>query len=362
MGQSPGRVTTKGDTMWQDRRICDLLGIDHPILLAPMAGTTTPDMVAAVSNAGGLGSHGCATMAPDTLEAEMAAIRRLTNRPVNLNFFCHEPPRMEEAHHTGLLAALAPHYEAAGIDAPTDMPAPEFVPFGDAHLELLLRHPPSVVSFHFGLPEDAAVAALKDAGATILCSATTVEEARWLEARGVDAIIAQGWEAGGHRGVFLELDNDAQVGLFALLPQVADAVDVPVIAAGGIADGRGIAAAFALGASGVQIGTAFITATETRSHARHQSAVKAGDDRSTRISASVSGRPARTHRTVWMDAMARVDAAPFPLMYHYARPLQAADGDRHQFSLYGQSARLAPQGDAAARLATLVADAQARLG
>lgn len=348
--------------MWHDRRICDLLGIDHPILLAPMAGTTSPEMVAAVSNAGGLGSHGCATMSPDKLKTEMAAIRHLTNRPVNLNFFCHEPPQMDTAHHHGLLAALAPHYKAAGVAEPQDMPVPEFTPFGDAHLELLLRHPPSVVSFHFGLPEDTAVAALKEAGATILCSATTVEEARWLEARGVDAIIAQGWEAGGHRGVFLDLDNDAQVGLFALLPQVVDAVDVPVIATGGIADGRGIAAAFALGASGVQIGTAFITSAETRSQSRHQNAAKDGHDSSTRISASVSGRPARTHRTDWIDAVAGVDAAPFPLMYHYARPLQSADGDTHQFSLYGQSAKLAPQGDAAARLQALIADAQARLG
>ena len=343
--------------MWSDTRICDLLGIDHPILLAPMAGTTSPEMVAAVSNAGGLGSHGCATMAPDKLETEMAAIRGLTNRPVNLNFFCHDPPQMDKAHHISLLTALAPHYKAAGIEAPKDMPVPEFAPFGPAHLDLLLRHPPSVVSFHFGLPEDTAVAALKNAGTTILCSATTVEEARWLEARGVDAIIAQGWEAGGHRGVFLDLDNDAQVGLFALLPQVVDAVDVPVIAAGGIADGRGIAAAFALGASAVQIGTAFITTTETRSHGRHQKAVENGHDSSTRISRSVSGRPARTHRTDWIDAVASVDAAPFPMMYHYARPLQTADGDRHQFSLYGQSANLAPAGSAAERLQHLVEDA-----
>ena len=348
--------------MWADTRICDLLGIEHPILLAPMAGTTSPEMGAAVSNAGGLGSHGCATMAPEKLETEMAAIRHLTNRPVNLNFFCHEPPQMDEAHHNSLLTALAPHYEAAGVVAPEEMPVPEFVPFGAAHLDLLLQHPPSVVSFHFGLPEDSAVAALKKAGCTILCSATTVEEAKWLEARGVDAIIAQGWEAGGHRGVFLELDSDAQVGLFSLLPQVVDAVDVPVIAAGGIADGRGIAAAFALGASGVQIGTAFITSTETRSQGRHQNAVKGGDDGSTRISRSVSGRPARTHRTDWIDAVARVNAAPFPMMYHYARPLQTADGDTHQFSLYGQSAKLAPGGTAAERLQRLVDDARALMG
>ncbi|MEO0370529.1 MAG: nitronate monooxygenase, partial [Pseudomonadota bacterium] len=333
-----------------------------PILLAPMAGTTTANMVAAVSNAGGMGSHGCATMPLETLQSEIAAIGRLTNRPVNLNFFCHDAPEMTHAHHTELLDALAPHYAAAGVEAPQTMPNAEFQPFGAEHLELLLQHPPAVVSFHFGLPAPEAVAPLKEAGCKILSSATTVEEAQWLESRGVDAIIAQGWEAGGHRGVFLDVDNDAQVGLFALLPQMVDAVSVPVIAAGGIADGRGIAAALTLGAAGVQIGTAFITCAETKSGAPHQEAVGAASDSSTRISRSVSGRPARTHRTDWIDAMAKVDAAPFPLMYHYARPLQRADGPKHRFALYGQSAGLAPQGDAAARLEDLIAQTKAVMG
>ncbi|MEM7599655.1 MAG: nitronate monooxygenase [Pseudomonadota bacterium] len=348
--------------MWRDRRICELFGIDHPILLAPMAGTSGPELVAAVSNAGGLGGHGCATMAMDALEEELRAITALTNRPVNINFFCHDAPQISETHHTALLEALAPHYDAAGVKAPTARPTPGFASFGDAHLACLLRHPPAVVSFHFGLPEAQAVTALKAAGCKILSSATTVEEARWLAARGVDAIIAQGWEAGGHRGVFLDLDNDAQVGLFALLPQVVDAVDLPVIAAGGIADGRGIAAALTLGAAGVQIGTAFITAPEARRKKHHPETVATGDDSSTRISRSVSGRPARAHRTEWLDAVARVEAAPFPLMYHYTAPLQAADSARHQFSLYGQSAQLAPPGDAPSRLQALVEDAQARLG
>ncbi|MEL7253886.1 MAG: nitronate monooxygenase [Pseudomonadota bacterium] len=341
--------------MWKDRRICELFGIEHPILLAPMAGTTGPEIVAAVSNAGGLGGHGCATMPADVLKQEISAIAGLTNRPVNLNFFCHDTPQMTPDHHAALLEALAPHYAAAGVDAPTAMPRPNFSTFGEEHLDVLLRHPPAVVSFHFGLPEGHAVMALKEAGCKILSSATTVAEARWLAARGVDAIIAQGWEAGGHRGVFLDLDHDAQVGLFALLPQVVDAVDVPVIAAGGIADGRGIAAALALGAAGVQIGTAFITAPEARRKKHHAETVTDGHDSSTRISRSVSGRPARAHRTEWLDAVATVEAAPFPLMYHYTAPLQAADSARHQFSLYGQSAGLAPEGDAAARLEALVA-------
>ena len=268
--------------MWPDTRLCDLLGIDHPIIQAPMAGTTTPAMVAAVSNAGGLGSHGCAALSPDQLADDMTALARATNRAVNLNFFCHEPPNQTEEGHAALLEALAPHYEAAGVDPPTDRPEPTLHPFGAAHLERLLAHPPAVVSFHFGLPEEAAVAALKDKGCRILCSATTVAEARWLAQRGVDAIIAQGWEAGGHRGVFLDVAHDAQVGLFSLLPQVVDAVSVPVIAAGGIADGRGIAAAFALGAAGVQLGTAFIASDEAHAKPFHREALAEGADDSTR--------------------------------------------------------------------------------
>lgn len=348
--------------MWPDTRLCDLLGIDHPIIQAPMAGTTTPAMVAAVSNAGGLGSHGCATLSPEKLAEDIEALAGATNRSVNLNFFCHEPQDISEDHHAALLDAMRPHYDAAGATLPEGMPTPSFQPFGAAQLDCLLARPPAVVSFHFGLPEDATIAALKEKGCKILSSATTVAEARWLVARGVDAVIAQGWESGGHRGLFLELENDAQVGLFSLLPQVVDAVDVPVIAAGGIADGRGIAAAFALGAAGVQIGTAFITADEANRKPHHPEAVEAGTDESTRVTRAGSGRPARAHRTPWIDAMSGVDAAPFPLMYHYSRPLLEADGPAHQFSLYGQSAALAPSGDAATRLEALVSSALETMG
>ncbi|MEM8776476.1 MAG: nitronate monooxygenase [Pseudomonadota bacterium] len=347
--------------MWPDTRICDLLGIEHPIIQAPMAGTTGPDMVAAVSNAGGLGSHGCATLPMEKLEADIAALVGLTNRPVNLNFFCHEPPVMSEAHHNALLKAMAPHYEAAGANPPSEMPTANFNTFSETQLEILLRHPPAVVSFHFGLPEMEMVDALKEAGCKILSSATTVEEALWLTARGVDAVIAQGWESGGHRGVFLDVEHDAQVGLFALLPQVVDAVVVPVIAAGGISDGRGIAAALKLGAAGVQIGTAFITSDDALHKPHHDDTVDAGGDASTLISRSVSGRPARAHRTAWLESVADVPAAPFPLMYHYTAPLQAADSAAHQFSLYGQNAALSPAGDAGARFVNLVDQARAYL-
>ncbi|MFC3614919.1 NAD(P)H-dependent flavin oxidoreductase [Lutimaribacter marinistellae] len=348
--------------MWPDDRLTRLLGIEHPIIQAPMAGTTTPALVAAIANAGGMGSHGCAALSPETLERDMTEMRAATNGAVNLNFFCHAKPEMSEAAHSDLLAELAPDYQRAGANPPSNMPevaSPRA--FGPAELALLLAHPPAVASFHFGLPDPDAIAALKTAGCKILASATTVAEARWLAERGADAIIAQGWEAGGHRGVFLDVENDAQVGLFALLPQIVDAVAVPVIAAGGIADGRGIAAAFALGASGVQIGTAFIDCAEAAQRDWHIAALQEGHDDSTMISSAVSGRPARAHRTPWLTRMKDVTSAPFPLMYHYTRPLQAADPEPHHFALYGQSAALRPAGSARDRFDQLVTDAQKAL-
>ncbi|MEY8840092.1 NAD(P)H-dependent flavin oxidoreductase, partial [Cribrihabitans sp. XS_ASV171] len=180
--------------MWPDERLTRLLGIEHPIIQAPMAGTTTPALVAAIANAGGLGSHGCAALSPETLERDMAEMRAATNGAVNLNFFCHEKPQMSAPAHEALLEELAPDYEQAGAQVPQGMPeiaSPRS--FGSVELALLLAHPPAVASFHFGLPEAEAVAALKGAGCRILASATTVAEARWLEDRGVDAVIAQGW-------------------------------------------------------------------------------------------------------------------------------------------------------------------------
>lgn len=345
--------------MWPDSRLTDLLGIEHPIIQAPMAGTSTPALAAAVSNAGGLGSHGCATLSPEKLQEDMTALRRATNAPTNLNFFCHDLKGMSDTAHDALLAELTPDYVQANVAAPDTLPGPASItPFDQTRLDLLLAHPPAVASFHFGLPDASAVTALKEAGSLILCSATTVAEAVWLEERGVDAIIAQGWEAGGHRGVFLDLEGDSQIGLFSLLPQVTDAVSVPVIATGGIADGRGIAAAFALGASGVQIGTAFVTCAEAAQKELHQNAVTAGRDDSTIVTTAVSGRPARGHRTDWLQRMDNVQSAPYPLMYHYSGPLQQADPAAYQFSLYGQSAALAPPGSAAERLDALVAQAK----
>lgn len=310
--------------MWADRRLIDLLGCAHPILLAPMAGSTTPALVAAVSNAGGVGGHGCAMMTPDQVAADAAALRGLTNGPVNLNFFCHRPPR--EGRAGAARDRLAPWFAEFGLGEVPEA-VPTNFPFGAEMLEALLAARPRIASFHFGLPPAEMVAALKDAGVLILSSATSAAEARDLEARGVDAVIAQGWEAGGHRGYYLT-EEDPAIGTMALVPQLADAVSVPVIAAGGIADGRGIAAALALGAAGVQIGTAFLTAEEASVPAPHRAALMAGDGAATRTTPAFSGRPARGIVNRYMEGMAGVELPDFPLMNTLTGPLRKASSER----------------------------------
>jgi nitronate monooxygenase len=354
-------------TRWPDSRLTDLLSITHPIVQAPMKGTTTPALAAAVSNAGGLGSLGSAYLPPEALRETLAETRRRTNRPFNLNFFAHGPVAPDPAALARARDRLVPFYAEKGLGAPPDRlePAPEA--FGPEHLDALLADPPAVVSFHFGLPGHDAVARLRDAGSRILCSATSVAEALALEAAGIDAIIAQGWEAGGHRGTFAVGDDDEGTGLFALLPQVVDAVSVPVIAAGGIADGRGIAAAFALGASGVQIGTAFIACPESAAPEAHRAALAKATDTTTRLTRAHSGRPARAHRTRYIDAMAAEtgDLPHFPLMYPLADPLRATGDPDFQFLLYGQAAPLTrpePAADLVARLVAETGEALARIG
>ncbi|MFP6744639.1 MAG: nitronate monooxygenase [Alphaproteobacteria bacterium] len=345
--------------MWPRTDLLDLLGIDHPIIQAPMAGSTTPALAAAVSNAGGLGSMGCATIAPDKLGETADELRAATNRSFNLNFFAHEMPVPDSAKNERVRQRVAPLYSEAGLGEPPASPGePAFGTFDDDRLAALLDIKPAVVSFHFGLPEAAMVGALKDVGCRILCSATTVAEARTLEDAGVDAVIAQGWEAGGHRGTFHISFEDDGVGTMALVPQVVDAVRVPVIAAGGIADGRGIAAAFALGASGVQMGTAFLSCPEADVRERYREALRQADDQDTRQSCAVSGRPGRGKNTRYMDFMAEHrEALPdFPLMYGYSVPLRATKDPDFDVMLYGQSAGLNRELPAAGLVATLVGE------
>jgi nitronate monooxygenase len=305
--------------------ITTFLGLDVPILQAPMAGVQGSALAVAVSNAGGLGALPCAMLGPDMLRQELAAIRAQTDRPFNVNFFCHTPPEPDAAREAAWRATLAPAYAEFGID-PGAIPAgPGRRPFDAESADILATFAPPVVSFHFGLPSPELLARVRGWGAKVLSSATTVEEARWLEAHGVDAIIAQGLEAGGHRGHFLSDDLTRQMGTFALLPQIVAAVNVPVIAAGGIADAAGVAAAMALGAAGVQVGTAYLLCPEATTSAVHRAALQGDLARHTALTNLFTGRPARGIVNRFMRTFGPMhDAAPaFPLATTAVAPLRA---------------------------------------
>jgi nitronate monooxygenase len=302
-----------------------LLGIDLPIIQAPMAGVQGSALAVAVSNAGGLGSLPCAMLAPDAIGKELAAIKAGTDRPFNVNFFCHRPPEPSAEREAAWRAALAPYYREYGID-PDAIPAgPGRAPFSAEAAALLEAVRPAVVSFHFGLPAADLLARVRACGAKILSSATTVEEARWLEAHGVDAVIAQGLEAGGHRGIFLSEDLSSQIGTFALLPQIVRAVKCPVIAAGGIADANGVAAAMALGAAGAQVGTAYLLCPEATTSAVHRAALESEAARHTALTNVFTGRPARGIVNRIIREVGPLSAAPppFPLAAAAIAPLRA---------------------------------------
>ncbi len=305
-------------------KITELLGIELPVIQAPMAGAQLSAMAVAVSNAGGLGSLGCATLGIDAMHNELAAIAAQTSRPYNVNFFCHVPPSPDPQRESAWRSRLMPFYGKFGID-PSRIPAgPGRSPFTTEAADVLEEFRPAVVSFHFGLPPAPLLARVKAMGAKVLASATTVDEALWLEARGVDAIIAQGIEAGGHRGIFLTDDLSTQVGTFALLPQIAHAVKLPVIAAGGIADAKGVAAAMSLGAAGVQIGTSYLLCPESIISAVHRAALKSIGARHTALTNIFTGRPARGIMNLVMRELGPInDAAPeFPLATAAITPLR----------------------------------------
>lgn len=303
-----------------------VLPSELPLIQAPMAGAQGSALAIAVCRAGGLGSLPCAMLSLDQARAEMEAIRAATDAPFNVNFFCHAPPAPDEAAQARWRALLAPYYVEYGLDAARPVKAAARAPYDADFCALVEECRPSVVSFHFGLPSDGLLQRTRATGAKIFSSATTVAEALWLEQRGVDAIIAQGVEAGGHRGLFLDHDISAQPGLFALLPQVVSAVRVPVIAAGGVADGRGMAACFALGASAVQIGTAYLRTPQAAISQIHRDALKAARDDSTRLTNLFSGRPARGIVNRLMRDLGAINAqAPtFPMATGAITPLRAA--------------------------------------
>jgi nitronate monooxygenase len=301
-----------------------LLGVELPIIQAPMAGVQDSALAVAVSDAGGLGSLPCAMLGPDALREELAAIRARTAGPVNVNFFCHTPPAPSAGREAAWRAALAPYCEEFGLDAHAVTAGAVRAPFSAEAADVLVEFRPAVVSFHFGLPPPELLARVRGWGSKVLSSATTVDEARWLEARGVDAVIAQGLEAGGHRGMFLSEDLTTQVGTLALVPQVVSAVKVPVIAAGGIADARGVRAALALGAAGVQVGTAYLLCPEATTSAVYRAALKSDAARHTALTNVFSGRPARgiVNRLVRELGPISAAAPAFPLAAAAVAPLR----------------------------------------
>jgi nitronate monooxygenase len=353
--------------MWPDDRIRDLFGIELPILQAPMAGAVLADMAVAVAEAGGLGALPAALLDAQGFRTQLGVIRQRTKKPINVNFFCHRPPAPDPAREAAWKARLAPYYRELGLDPDMPTPAGQRAPFDDAFCTLVEEFRPEVVSFHFGLPEPALLDRVRATGAKIISSATTVAEAVWLAERGCDAIIAQGTEAGGHRGMFLTDDVAAQPGTFTLVPQVVDAVSVPVIAAGGVTDGRGVAAAFALGASAVQIGTAYLFCPEATIAPLHRKALHEGRRRETALTNLFTGRPARGIVNRVMRELGPLSplAPAFPLAGGALAPLRAAAepaGSDDFMSLWsGQSAALGRDLPAAELTRALAEEALAAL-
>lgn len=302
-----------------------LLDLELPIVQAPMAGVQGSALALAVCEAGGLGSLPCAMLSHEALRAELATMRAHTARPFNLNFFCHAPPAPDAEREAAWRASLAPYYRELGLDIDAIAHGPTRTPFNAEAADVLEEFKPAVVSFHFGLPAAELLVRVRACGAKILSSATTVDEARWLEAHGVDAIIAQGLEAGGHRGHFLSGDLSLQSGTSTLLPQIVRAVRVPVIAAGGLADVRDVAAALALGATGVQVGTAYLLCPEATTSIVHRASLRSEAARHTALTNLFSGRPARGLVNRLMRELGPLDAAApeFPLAAAAIAPLRA---------------------------------------
>jgi nitronate monooxygenase len=352
--------------VWPDTRLTTLFGIEHPIVLAPMAGAMDFELVAAVSEAGGLGSLPCAMLTAETLRDQFAKIRARTKKAINVNFFCHTPPAPSNAREVRWRDRLKPYYEELGIDPALPVPSSNRAPFDTAFCAVIEELKPQVVSFHFGLPESTLLRRVKAAGCMVISSATIAAEAIWLEHHGVDAVIAQGYEAGGHRGMFLTDDVAAQVGTFALVPQIVDAVKVPVIAAGGIGDARGIAAAFALGAAGVQIGSAYMHCPEAKISKMHRAALKSSGDAGTALTNLMTGRPARGVFNRIMREMGPMGEAPeFPLAAGALAPLrakaEAAESGDFSPMWSGQAAALGRAMPAGDLTKTLVAETKAEL-
>ncbi len=354
--------------MWPDRRIIELFKTEFPIVLAPMAGVMDADLVIAAALGGALGSLPCAMISAEKAREQVNIIRQRVSAPINLNFFCHEPVEADPAREAGWKQRLESYHQELGLDPAAPVNAANRAPFDAAFCDVVEELKPEVVSFHFGLPDQALLRRVKAAGCLVMGSATIVREAIWLEENGADVIIAQGAEAGGHRGMFLTENIAEQLGTFALVPQVVDAVKVPVIAAGGIADGRGIAAAFALGAAGVQIGSAYLRCPESKVSAPARVALAQARDDCTVITNVMTGRPARGVPNRVMREVGPISphAPAFPHAATALGPLKAAAeklGKVDFTNLWaGQAVRMGTDMAAAELTRALAASALARMG
>ncbi len=332
--------------MWPNHKFLDLVGFELPIIQAPMAGASGSAMAIAATEAGGLGSLPCAMLDANKIESELQLIRQYTKKTINVNFFCHKPVEKNESQQELWRTRLSQYYSELGVEPPVSQESAPLAPFDERMCEIIEEYRPEVVSFHFGLPEKSLLDRVKSSKCCVMSTATTVEEARWLEEHGCDAVIAQGYEAGGHRGMFLTDDLTTQVGTLALVPQIVDAVNVPVIAAGGIADGRTIAAAFALGASAVQIGTAYLFTPESLISPLHRHALLSADENQTVMTNVFSGRAARSIRNRLITEVGPMSkcAPAFPTAGNALLPLKAkaeVSGVNDYSSLWaGQSACL----------------------
>ncbi|MGC5703246.1 nitronate monooxygenase [Pseudomonas sp. NFXW11] len=329
-------------SQWPDNRLLDLLGIQLPIIQGPLAGVSGSAMIIGACRAGALGSLPCAMLGPEQIREEVRIIRAATRNPLNLNFFCHQMPAIDVERETRWKQMLEPYYRELGADFEAPTPVSNRAPFDETSCQLVEELRPEVVSFHFGLPEPALLARVKATGAKVLSSASTVDEALWLEARGCDAIIAMGYEAGGHRPIFLSDDLNTQVGTMALVPQIVDAVQVPVIAAGGIGDARGIVASLALGASAAQLGTAYLFTPEAKVSAAHHQALRSAKESQTAITNLFTGRPARGIVNRVMREIGPISplAPAFPRAGGALMPLRAKDEAEFANLWSGQALRL----------------------
>ena len=348
--------------MWPANALTKRLNLEWPIIQAPMGIMSTPALAAAVTNAGGLGGLGLWGLSAEDAGRRIAGFRQMSGGSLNVNYPLWPEPKASSDIVEPMRRHLQGHYDASGLGK---VPQPQGIAgeVSPEHLAMLMEAKPEAVSFHFGLPEAPIVRAIKDAGIFVISSATTVAEARRLEASGVDAVIAQGSEAGGHRATFTGVDMSMQAGLFSLLPQVVDAVRVPVIAAGGVADGRTVAAAFMLGACAVQLGTAFLHCEEANVLPAHRTALAEADESCTVVTDMISGRPARYIRNKLLDGLVASGLKPLPIPAQLSLTLPLGQtGDRELTPLFaGQSASLVRYRKAADLVAGLASDALGRL-